>query len=142
FLTVSTLSVLFSVGLSAAFTNLIAGLDKMCNNHLVIQGRRSYLREHQVKWINKTPPLPISQLKARVKLLEDRDGGGIAPSREDALIKGRSLDEGEEAGIERSTEKGSNDTEEMLNVLTSLDAASVLSSKAQVSVPPAIEVAN
>nr|GEW74479.1 hypothetical protein [Tanacetum cinerariifolium] len=33
--------------------------------------------------------LEISQLKARIKLLEDKDGGANAPSREDALIKGR-----------------------------------------------------
>nr|GEX64480.1 hypothetical protein [Tanacetum cinerariifolium] len=48
--------------------------------------------------------LEISQLKARIKLLEDRDGGGIAQSEEDAPIKGKSLDEGEEAAVERSTE--------------------------------------
>nr|GEV60583.1 hypothetical protein [Tanacetum cinerariifolium] len=63
--------------------------------------------------------LEISQLKARVKLLEDREGGGIAQSGEDAPIKGRSLDKGEETAIERK---------EMVNVLTSLDAATVLSS--------------
>nr|GEY55529.1 hypothetical protein [Tanacetum cinerariifolium] len=45
--------------------------------------------------------LEISQLKARVKLLEDREGGGITQSREDTPIKRRSLDEGEEAAIER-----------------------------------------
>nr|GEW81068.1 hypothetical protein [Tanacetum cinerariifolium] len=45
--------------------------------------------------------LEISLLKARVKLLEDREGGAI----------------------EGSTEKGSNNTEEMVNVLASLDAA-------------------
>nr|GEZ86923.1 hypothetical protein [Tanacetum cinerariifolium] len=84
--------------------------------------------------------LEISQLKARVKLLEDRDGGGIAQSREDAPIKGRSLNEGEEAAIERSTEKGSNDTEEMVNVLTSLDATTVLSSGVSVSISPVTEV--
>nr|GEW14929.1 hypothetical protein [Tanacetum cinerariifolium] len=67
--------------------------------------------------------LEITNLKARVKLLEDREGGGIAQSGDDAPIKGRSLDEEEEA-----TEKGSNDTKEMVNVLTSLDAAIVLSS--------------
>nr|GFC35406.1 hypothetical protein [Tanacetum cinerariifolium] len=72
--------------------------------------------------------LEISQLKARVKLLEDREGGCIAQSGEDTPIKGRSLDKGEEAAIERSTEKGSNGTEEMINVLTSLDATTVLSS--------------
>nr|GEX18057.1 putative reverse transcriptase domain, ribonuclease H-like domain, aspartic peptidase domain protein [Tanacetum cinerariifolium] len=69
-----------------------------------------------------------------------RDGGGDDPSREDAIIKGRSLETREEAGIERSTDKGSNNTEEMVNVLTSLDAASILTSGVQVSVPPAAEV--
>nr|GEX77928.1 hypothetical protein [Tanacetum cinerariifolium] len=77
----------------------------------------------------------------RIKHLEDRDGGDDDPSGEDATIKGRRLETGEEAGIERSTEKGSDDTEEMVNVLTSLDAASVLSSGVQVSVPPDAEVA-
>nr|GEX25196.1 hypothetical protein [Tanacetum cinerariifolium] len=38
--------------------------------------------------------LEMSQLKARVKLLEDREGGGIAQSGEDAPIKGKSLDKG------------------------------------------------
>nr|GEZ03650.1 hypothetical protein [Tanacetum cinerariifolium] len=45
-------------------------------------------------------------------------------SGDDAPIKGRRLDEGEEAA-----EKGSNNTEEMINVLTSMDAATVLSSR-------------
>nr|GEY92804.1 hypothetical protein [Tanacetum cinerariifolium] len=73
------------------------------------------LQRQQTEMASKiaSQDLEISQLKARVKLLEDRDGGGIAPSGEDAPIKGRSLDEGEEACIERSTEKGSNDTKEM-----------------------------
>nr|GEW43815.1 hypothetical protein [Tanacetum cinerariifolium] len=76
-----------------------------------------------------------------IKLLDDKDGGGDDPSGEDAIIKGRSLEIGEEAGIERSTDKRSNDTEEMVNVITSLDAASILTSGVQVSVPPAAEVA-
>nr|GEW56461.1 hypothetical protein [Tanacetum cinerariifolium] len=84
--------------------------------------------------------LEISKLKARVKLLEDRDGGGIAQSGEDTPIKRRSLDEGKEASIERSTEKGSNVTEEMINVLTSLDAITVLSSGVSVSISPVTEV--
>nr|GFA42258.1 hypothetical protein [Tanacetum cinerariifolium] len=92
-----------------------------------------------------TQELEIINLKARVKLLEDKEGGGIAQSRDDAPIKGRSLDEGDEAA-----EKGSNDTEEMVNVLTSLDATTILSSRvAEVPTssgsiptagPPAIEV--
>nr|GEV26744.1 hypothetical protein [Tanacetum cinerariifolium] len=51
-------------------------------------------------------------------------------------------DEGrEEAGAERSTERGSNDTEELVNVLTSLDAANILTSGVQaVSVPPIGEI--
>nr|GEY73822.1 hypothetical protein [Tanacetum cinerariifolium] len=85
--------------------------------------------------------LEIASLKAIIKLLEDRDGGGHEPFREDATIKGRSLKTGQEACIERSTDKGSNDIEEMVNVLTSLDAASVLSSGVQVSVLLAAAVA-
>nr|GFC82689.1 hypothetical protein [Tanacetum cinerariifolium] len=57
--------------------------------------------------------LEISTLKARIKLLEDKDGGGAEPSGEDATIKARSLETGEEAGIEKSTERDSNDTEEL-----------------------------
>nr|GEY39970.1 hypothetical protein [Tanacetum cinerariifolium] len=68
--------------------------------------------------------LEITMLKARVKLLEDREGGVTERSGDDAPIKGRRLDEGEEAA-----EKRSNDTEEMINVLTSMDAATVLSSE-------------
>nr|GEU89746.1 hypothetical protein [Tanacetum cinerariifolium] len=85
--------------------------------------------------------LEISALKARIKHLEDRDGGDDEPSGEDAIIKGRRLETGDEAGIERSTEKDTNDTEEMANILTSLDAVSVLTSGVQMSVPPAAEVA-
>nr|GFA88195.1 hypothetical protein [Tanacetum cinerariifolium] len=72
--------------------------------------------------------LEISNLKARIKLLEDKDGGGAEPSGEDATIKGRSLETWEEAGLEKSIERGSNDTEELVNVLTSLDAANILTS--------------
>nr|GEV91089.1 hypothetical protein [Tanacetum cinerariifolium] len=43
--------------------------------------------------------LEISQLKARIKILEDKDGGADAPSGEDATIKGRSLETGEEAEV-------------------------------------------
>nr|GEX55792.1 hypothetical protein [Tanacetum cinerariifolium] len=86
--------------------------------------------------------LEIASLKARIKMLEDKDAEAAEPSREDATIKGRSLETREEAGVERSTERGSNDTEELVNVLTSLDAASILISRVQVvSVPPAAEVA-
>nr|GFA76055.1 retrovirus-related Pol polyprotein from transposon TNT 1-94 [Tanacetum cinerariifolium] len=67
--------------------------------------------------------LEINMLKARVKLLEDREGGGAERSGDDALIKGRILDEGEAAA-----ERVSDDTKEMATVLTSMDAATVLAS--------------
>nr|GEV92026.1 reverse transcriptase domain-containing protein [Tanacetum cinerariifolium] len=61
--------------------------------------------------------LEITSLKARIKLLEDKDGRGVEPSGEDATIKGRSLETGKEA-------------------------ASILTSGVQVvSVPPTAEVA-
>nr|GEW98621.1 hypothetical protein [Tanacetum cinerariifolium] len=106
--------------------------------------------------IIKTSTLP-SDLTPRVTLLAADEGnmqqklnelmdlykdrGGDEPSGEDATIKGRSLETGDEAYIERSMDKGSNDTDEMVNFLTSLDASSILTSGAQVSVPPAAEVA-
>nr|GEV04916.1 hypothetical protein [Tanacetum cinerariifolium] len=65
------------------------------------------------------------------------------PSDSTPMVTSLAADEGrEEAGIERSTEKGSNDTEEMVNVLTSLDAAKTLTSGGvQVSVPSAAKAA-
>nr|GFB57859.1 hypothetical protein [Tanacetum cinerariifolium] len=67
--------------------------------------------------------LEINMLKARVKLLEDREGGGVERSGDDAPINGRNLDEGEAAA-----ERVSNDTKEMATVLTSMDASTILAS--------------
>nr|GEV87638.1 hypothetical protein [Tanacetum cinerariifolium] len=64
--------------------------------------------------ITRTSTLP-SDSTPRITSLAAAEGN-------DAPIKGRSLDEGEEA-----VEKGSDDTEEMVTVLTSLDASTVLS---------------
>nr|GFB81964.1 hypothetical protein [Tanacetum cinerariifolium] len=55
---------------------------------------------------------------------------------DDAPIKGRSLDEGEEAA-----ERVSNDTEEMATILTSMDAASILTSVGVQVVSTTAEVA-
>nr|GEZ21233.1 hypothetical protein [Tanacetum cinerariifolium] len=63
----------------------------------------------------------INRLKARVKLLEDREGVAVERSRNDAPIKGRNLDEGEAIA-----ERVSDDSEEMTTVLTSMDAATIL----------------
>nr|GEV53687.1 hypothetical protein [Tanacetum cinerariifolium] len=69
--------------------------------------------------------IEITRLKARLKLLEDRQGVAAEGSRDDTPIKGRSLDEGEAAA-----ERTSDDTKEMATVLTSMDAATVLASGA------------
>nr|GEV31298.1 putative ribonuclease H-like domain-containing protein [Tanacetum cinerariifolium] len=77
----------------------------------------------------------------RIKMLEDKDGGGAEPSGDDAPIKGRNLETEEEAGVEKSTERGSNDTEELIKVLTSMDAVNILTSGVQaVSVPPVTKI--
>nr|GEV26352.1 hypothetical protein [Tanacetum cinerariifolium] len=89
-----------------------------------------------------TQDLEIASLKARIKMLEDKDGGVAETYREDATIKGRSLETWEESTVEKSTERGSNDTEELVNILTSLDLANILTSgRVQVvSVSPVAEV--
>nr|GEZ55622.1 hypothetical protein [Tanacetum cinerariifolium] len=70
-----------------------------------------------------THGIQITRLKARLKILKDRQGVDAEGSGYDAPIKGRSLDEGEAAA-----ERTSDDTEEMETVLTSMDAATVLAS--------------
>nr|GFC55126.1 hypothetical protein [Tanacetum cinerariifolium] len=63
----------------------------------------------------------IVKLKDRVKVLEDKEGVAAKQSGDDALIKGRSINEGEAAA-----KRISNDSEEIARVLTSMDAATVL----------------
>nr|GEX14337.1 hypothetical protein [Tanacetum cinerariifolium] len=80
----------------------------------------------------------ISSLKARVKSLEDKGRRCAEPTQEDAPITRGIIDIREELGAEKSTEKGSNDTEEMINVLRSMEAVNILSSGgAAASVSPA-----
>nr|GEU44578.1 hypothetical protein [Tanacetum cinerariifolium] len=86
----------------------------------------------------KDQDLEISELKARVKFLEDKERSRTEPTKEDAPITGGIIDIGEELGAEKSTEKGNNDTKEMINVLSSMEAANILlSGGAAVSVSPA-----
>nr|GEV99902.1 hypothetical protein [Tanacetum cinerariifolium] len=68
----------------------------------------THLQRYQTEMAFKiaAQDLEITILKARIKLLEDKDRGGDEPSGEDATIKGRSLETGEEACIEKSTERG------------------------------------
>nr|GFA29296.1 synaptobrevin, longin-like domain protein [Tanacetum cinerariifolium] len=112
-------------------TSLAADEGRMQHKLTELTDLYTRLQRQQAEIASKinAQELEISQLKARVRLLEDREGGGIAQSRDDAPIKGRSLDEWEEAA-----EKGSDDTEEMVTVLTSLDAVTVLSSGVSVSI--------
>nr|GEU85344.1 hypothetical protein [Tanacetum cinerariifolium] len=73
--------------------------------------------------VEDTQEVEINRLKDRVRQLEERERVAATNSRDDALIKGRSMDEGEAA-----TERVSDDTKEMATVLTSIDAATVLAS--------------
>nr|GEW30312.1 hypothetical protein [Tanacetum cinerariifolium] len=54
--------------------------------------------------------------------------GGAEPTQEDAPIKGGIIEIGEEVGAEKCIELGSNDTEEIINVLSSIEAANILTS--------------
>nr|GEV25825.1 synaptobrevin, longin-like domain protein [Tanacetum cinerariifolium] len=96
------------------------------------------LQRQQSEMVSKfdAQELKINSLKARIKLLESKDRGVADQSGDDALIKGRRLDEGEEAA-----KRVSDDTEEMATVLTSMDAASILTSGGVQVVPTAVEVA-
>nr|GEY75837.1 hypothetical protein [Tanacetum cinerariifolium] len=68
----------------------------------------------------KDQDIEISGLKAKVKSLEDKERRCEEPIQEDAPIKGEIIDIGEELGADKSTEKGSNDNEEMVNVLSTM----------------------
>nr|GFA92081.1 synaptobrevin, longin-like domain protein [Tanacetum cinerariifolium] len=83
------------------------------------------LQRQQLEMVSRfeAQELEINSLKARIKLLEDKDKGVTEHSRDDAPIKGRRLDVGEEAA-----ERVSDDTAEMATVLTSMDAITVLAS--------------
>nr|GEV45936.1 hypothetical protein [Tanacetum cinerariifolium] len=63
----------------------------------------------------------IVRLKERVQVFEDREGVAGKQSRDDAPIKGRSINEGEAAA-----ERISNDSEDIARVLTSIDAITIL----------------
>nr|GEW27605.1 reverse transcriptase domain-containing protein [Tanacetum cinerariifolium] len=76
----------------------------------------------------------IVKLKDRVKVLEDKKDVAAIQSGDDALIKGRSINEGEAAA-----KRISNDSEVVAWVLTSMDAATVLAGGIDVPIvgPPA-----
>nr|GEV97510.1 hypothetical protein [Tanacetum cinerariifolium] len=86
--------------------------------------------------------LEIASLKARIKWLEKKMEEVMSHLEKMPQSRVRSLDTKEEAAVEKSTERGSNDTKELVNVLTSLDAANILTSGGVqvISVSPAAEV--
>nr|GEW71511.1 synaptobrevin, longin-like domain protein [Tanacetum cinerariifolium] len=75
-------------------------------------------QQSEMVFMFEVQELEINSLKARIKLLENKDRGVVEQSRDDASIKWRSFDEGEEVA-----ERLSYDTEEMATILTSMDAA-------------------
>nr|GEV55068.1 hypothetical protein [Tanacetum cinerariifolium] len=86
----------------------------------------------------KDQDMEISRLKARVKSLEDKERRGAEPTQKDALIIRGIIEIREELRADKSTELGSNDTEEMVNVLSSMEATNILTSGgAAASVSPA-----
>nr|GFD25855.1 hypothetical protein [Tanacetum cinerariifolium] len=89
------------------------------------------LQRQQSEMVSKfeAHEVKINSLKARIKLLEDKDRGVADQSEDDAPIKGRRLDEGVKAAErvrEAAAERISNDSEDIARVLTSMDAATVL----------------
>nr|GEU77935.1 hypothetical protein [Tanacetum cinerariifolium] len=74
--------------------------------------------------------LEITELKARVKFLEDKEGGGVVYSRDDALIKGRRLDE-----REATAKRCSSDTEEIKLDEREASAKRVTVATATISIP-------
>nr|GEY25237.1 hypothetical protein [Tanacetum cinerariifolium] len=122
-------------------TSLDAGQDRENIIKTSVLPHESTPRVTSLNADKGTQDLEIYSLKARIKLLEDNDRGSAEPSGDDAPIKGRSIEIGEEVRVKRSTELRSNDTEEMVNVLTSMDAANILTSEvAAVSVPPVARI--
>nr|GEX92448.1 hypothetical protein [Tanacetum cinerariifolium] len=89
----------------------------------------------------KDQDLEISGLKAKVKVLEDKDRGSSEPTQEDAPIKGGIMEIGEEVRADKNTKLGNNEIDEMVTILSSIEAANILTSGVTyVSVSPVVGV--
>nr|GEZ84032.1 hypothetical protein [Tanacetum cinerariifolium] len=119
-------------------TSLVADEGSMQQKLNELTALCTSLQRQQSEMISKfaLQELEINRLKARIKLLQDKDRGVAEQSRDDAPIKGRRLDKGDEAA-----KRVSDDTKGMATVLTSMDAASILTSGGVQVVPTAAEVA-
>nr|GEU61732.1 retrovirus-related Pol polyprotein from transposon TNT 1-94 [Tanacetum cinerariifolium] len=89
-------------------TSLAADEGSMQQQHNELTNLCTRLQRQQAELASKlaAQDLEIISLKAKIKMLEDKDAYGAEPSRDDATIKGRSLEIGEEAGVEKSIERG------------------------------------
>nr|GEX35596.1 hypothetical protein [Tanacetum cinerariifolium] len=86
----------------------------------------------------KDQDLEISRLKVRVKSLKDKERRSAEPTQEDASVTEGIIEIGVDLGADKSTELGSNDTKEMVYVLSSMEAVNIFSSGgAAASVSPA-----
>nr|GEU79055.1 hypothetical protein [Tanacetum cinerariifolium] len=86
----------------------------------------TFQKDQDRETIDKSSTLPHDSAPRVTSPVADegnREGVAATRSRDDAPIKGRSMDEGEAA-----TERISDDLEEMVTVLTSIDAATVFAS--------------
>nr|GEW64409.1 hypothetical protein [Tanacetum cinerariifolium] len=88
------------------------------------QGDSSTLPHDSAPRVTSRAAVEANQpIEGKSQVVRRKKGVTATNSGDDAPIKGRSMDEGEAA-----TERVSNDTEEMANVLTSMDATTVLTS--------------
>nr|GEV62655.1 hypothetical protein [Tanacetum cinerariifolium] len=92
------------------------------------------LQRQQSEMISKfaLQELEINRLKVKIKLLEDKDRGVAEQSEDDALIKGRRLDEGAEA-VERVTA-------EVATATVSIPTGSGVVSTASPTIPTAASI--
>nr|GEU91769.1 hypothetical protein [Tanacetum cinerariifolium] len=111
--------------------SLDADEDSMQQRLHELMGLCTSLQKQQSQMVDKIKDhdIKISGLKARVKSLEDKERRREEPIQEDAPITGGILDIEEELRADKSTKKGSTDIEEMVNVLCSIEAVNILSSR-------------
>nr|GEX00490.1 hypothetical protein [Tanacetum cinerariifolium] len=109
-------------------SSLVAGMQQRL--HELMELCTSLQRKQsQMAGKIKDQDIEISGLTARVKSLEDKERRREEPIQEDAPITGGIIDIGEELGADKSTENGRNDTEEMVNMLSSIESGNILSSR-------------
>nr|GEY36115.1 putative reverse transcriptase domain-containing protein [Tanacetum cinerariifolium] len=111
----STPRVTFPAAVKGSMQHTILELTALCTS---LQMQLSELTDKF-----QAQEVEINRLKEIVKLLEEKEGAAATNFGDDAPIKGRSMDEKEAVA-----ERVSDDTEEMATLLTSMDAATVLTS--------------